>query len=388
MKRSLGLLGQGLVGVLGPGMRPQAPRNYHCRCGQPVFFRNSACLACGAALGFDPEALTLRSLLPAPQPSLWVDAANAGAHAPLLQRCANFGPGACNWLLPPGEAGAHEGLCRACRLNRTIPDLDAGDNALLWSRIEVAKRRLVSQLLALGLPVRSRVSEDLQRGVMFDFLRAAPDKPPIVTGHADGLITLDVEEADDAKRERRRDTLREPYRTLLGHLRHEIGHYYWDRLVAGSGWLEPFRARFGDETQDYAAALKRHYDAGPAADWAQRFVSAYASAHPWEDWAETWAHYLHMVDALDTALSFGLEGGDIDVDIEPYGDDALDAPGDPGARRFLSLVNGWLEITALTNELARSMGQPDLYPIVLSHHAVAKLHFVHRVIGATAGQRR
>ena len=155
MKRSLGLLGQGLVGVLGPGMRPQAPRNYRCRCGQPVFFRNSACLACGAALGFDPEALTLRSLLPAPQPSLWVDAANAGAHAPLLQRCANFGPGACNWLLPPGEAGAHEGLCRACRLNRTIPDLDAGDNALLWSRIEVAKRRLVSQLLALGLPVRS-----------------------------------------------------------------------------------------------------------------------------------------------------------------------------------------------------------------------------------------
>jgi len=386
MKRLLPLLGRGLADVLGPGMRPQAPRNYRCRCGQPVFFRNSECLACGAALGFDPEALTLRSLLPAPQPSLWVDAAAGGADAPLLQRCDNFGPAGCNWLLPPAEAAAHDGLCRACRLNRTIPDLDIGDNALLWSRIEVAKRRLVSQLLALGLPVRSRVSEDPQRGVMFDFLRAAPGEPRVVTGHADGLITLDVEEADDAAREWRRHALREPYRTLLGHLRHEIGHYYWDRLIAGSGWLAPFRARFGDERQDYAAALKRHYAAGPAADWSQRFVSAYASSHPWEDWAETWAGYLHMVDTMDTALSFGLEGGDIEIDIEPYGDDALDAPGDPDASRFLRLVNAWLEIAALMNELSRSMGQPDPCPFVLSHHAVAKLHFVHRVVGATAAQ--
>ena len=386
MKRLLPLLGRGLADVLGPGMRPQAPRNYRCRCGQPVFFRNSECLACGAALGFDPEALTLRSLLPAPQPSLWVDATAGGADAPLLQRCDNFGPAGCNWLLPPAEAAAHDGLCRACRLNRTIPDLDVGDNALLWSRIEVAKRRLVSQLLALGLPVHSRVSEDPQRGVMFDFLRAAPGEPRVVTGHADGLITLDVEEADDAAREWRRHALREPYRTLLGHLRHEIGHYYWDRLIAGSGWLAPFRARFGDERKDYAAALKRHYAAGPAADWSQRFVSAYASSHPWEDWAETWAGYLHMVDTMDTALSFGLEGGDIEIDIEPYGDDALDAPGDPDASRFLRLVNAWLELAALMNELSRSMGQPDPCPFVLSHHAVAKLHFVHRVVGATAAQ--
>jgi hypothetical protein len=232
------------------------------------------------------------------------------------------------------------------------------------------------------------VSEDTEHGVMFDFLRAAPGAPRVVTGHAHGLVTLDVEEADDATRERLRTSLREPYRTLLGHLRHEIGHYYWDRLVAGSGWLAPFRARFGDERQDYKKALERHYREGPAADWPLRCVTAYASAHPWEDWAETWAHHLHMVDTLDTALSFGLEGGDVEIEIEPYGNDALDAPGDPGAPRFLGLVNGWLQITALMNELSRSMGQPDLYPFVLSHHAVAKLHFVHRVVNATAAQER
>jgi len=387
MKRLLSILGRGLSGVLGPGMRPQAARNYRCSCGQPVFFRNSVCLACGRELGFDPEALTLRSLAPGPQPGLW-RAANADAESgPPLQRCANYGPAGCNWLLPPAEAAGHDGLCRACRLNNTIPDLDEGDNAVLWSRVERAKRRLVSQLLALGLPVQSKVSEDPEHGVMFDFLRAAAGDPPVVTGHAGGLITLDVEEADDATRERLRNAMREPYRTLLGHLRHEIGHYYWDRLVAGSGWVEPFRARFGDERQDYAAALVRHYQAGPERDWPQRFVSAYASAHPWEDWAETWANYLHMVDTLDTALSFGLEGGDVEIEIEPYGDDALDAAGDPGAPRFLGLVNAWLQITALMNELSRSMGQPDFYPFVLSHHAVAKLHFVHRVIGATAARR-
>ena len=388
MKPLLSILGRGLSGVLGPGMRPLAARNYRCRCGQPVFFRNSVCLVCSSELGFDPEALTLRSRMPGPRPGSWRATDDVGEVGPPLQRCANFGPAGCNWLLPPDQAPAHEGLCRACRLNRTIPDLDGGDNALLWSRVERAKRHLVSQLLALGLPVRSKVSEDPERGVMFDFLPGTPGDTAVVTGHAGGLITLDIGEADDATREQLRSALREPYRTLLGHLRHEIGHYYWDRLVAGSGWLRPFRARFGDERQDYPAALKRHYQAGPAEDWQQRCVSAYASAHPWEDWAETWANYLHMVDTLDTALSFGLEGGDVEIQIEPYGADALDAPGDPGAPRFLGLVNAWLQITALMNELSRSMGQPDLCPLVLSHHAVAKLHFVHRVVSASAALHR
>lgn len=388
LQRVAGLFeAMGALGGLGRGQRPIATRRYQCTCGQPIFFGNSRCLACGRELGFEPGALTMLALEPGPSP--W-------------RRCANAARCGCNWLLPAAEGPRHEGLCRACRLNRTIPDLDEGDNAALWGRIEVAKRRLVSQLLALGLPVRSRVTEDPQRGVMFDFLRRAPGGPPVTTGHAGGLVTLDIEEADDATRERLRDALAEPYRTLLGHLRHEIGHYYWQRLVAGDGgapagraedagrrggWLQPFRVRFGDERADYAAALARHYREGPAPDWAGRCVSAYASSHPWEDWAETFAHYLHMLDTLDTALSFGLEADEVDTGFTPYGPEALDAPGDPGAERFLGFVNAWLSISALMNELARSMGQPDFYPFVLSAPAVAKLHLVHRIVATESAAR-
>ncbi|MBI5719939.1 MAG: putative zinc-binding metallopeptidase [Burkholderiales bacterium] len=378
LQRFAGLFG--VLGTPGRGKRPLALRRYQCRCGHPIFFGNSRCLACGRELGFEPGALTMLAL-------------EAGQTR--WQRCANAALCGCNWLVAPDEAPRHEGLCRACRLNRTIPDLDEGDNALLWSRIEVAKRRLVSQLLALGLPVRSRVTEDTERGVMFDFLKRAPGGPPVSTGHAGGLITLDLDEADDATRARLRDALAEPYRTLLGHLRHEIGHYYWQRLVAADGagtgageaaggWLQPFRVRFGDERVNYAEALERHYREGPPADWAGRCVSAYAASHPWEDWAETFAHYLHMVDTLDTALSFGLEAEEVETGFSPYGAEALDAPGDPEAERFLGFVNAWLPISALMNELARSMGQPDFYPFVLSAPAVAKLHLVHRIVAHEA----
>ncbi|MBL8330660.1 MAG: putative zinc-binding metallopeptidase [Rubrivivax sp.] len=345
--------------------RPQAARSWRCRCGAQVFFGNSQCLACGTPLGFDPASLALRPL-PLPGPD--------GAPQ---QRCVNFTAVGCNWLLPAREAARQGGLCRACRLNRTLPDLAQDDNREAWRAIETAKRRLVSQLLALGLPVHSRLTEDPARGLMFDFLRPLPGAA-VLTGHAGGLITLNVEEADDARREQIRRALREPYRTLLGHLRHEIGHYYWDRLVAGSGWLPLFRQRFGDERESYAAALQRHYQHGPRADWSQSFISAYASTHPWEDWAESFAHYLHLIDTVDTALSYGLSADDVDMAIQPFGRDALDNEAD--APRFLRLLNGWLELTAVLNELSRSMGQPDFYPFVLSRAAVAKLHLVHRVV--------
>jgi hypothetical protein len=340
---------------------PQTPRSWRCLCGAQLYFRNSRCLACSRELGYDPQRLALVNV----------------QQAPGLQRCANLPRMGCNWLLPASEAALHEGLCRSCRLNRTVPNWDEPANALAWGRIELAKRRLVSQLLALGLPVRSRVSEDPQQGLMFDFLQALPDQP-VTTGHAQGLITLNVEEADDARREQIRQALREPYRTVLGHLRHEIGHYYWDRLVRDTPWLARVRARFGDERADYGEALKRHYANGPAADWPQRCISAYASSHPWEDWAETFAHYLHMIDTVDTALSFGLTADDVEFSIQPFGLDALDA--DDDARRFLRLISGWLELVAVLNELSRSMGQPDFYPFVIGREAVAKLHLVHRII--------
>jgi len=371
---------------------PASPPAWRCVCGRRVYFRNDRCLACGRALGFDPLAGAVLALAPAdplprePAPT-WRDARPDHAAATYL-RCANAAsPAACNWLVPTSErngAGQRPLYCRACRLNRTIPDLGHAGQADAWARIEAAKRRLVAQLLALGLPVASRLpgagGENPRRGLAFDFLAESPGGAEVLTGHANGLITLDLEEADDAARERLRAQLHEPYRTLLGHLRHEVGHYYWDRLVAGSAWHEPFRQLFGDERADYRSALQRHYAQGPRPDWAQWHVSAYAASHPWEDWAETWAHYLHLHDTLETARRFDLDADDIEMEIRPYGEDALTAPD----AACLAAVNAWAELTALLNELSRSMGQSDFYPFTPSAAAVRKLHFVHRVVSAAA----
>jgi hypothetical protein len=325
-------------------------------------------------LGFVPATLALV----ATDPDATSGTVIAAGHEPRYRYCGNReSPALCNWLI---EADDPSSLCRACRLNRTIPNLDDADNQRYWAAIELAKRRLVSQLLMLGLPVKSRVEEDAERGLMFDFLRSPAEGPAVMTGHADGLITLNVEEADDSRREKIRHAMREPYRTLLGHFRHEVGHYYWDRLVAGSSWHEPYRELFGDERADYAAALKANYENGPPADWANRYISSYASTHPWEDWAETWAHYLHLVDSLDTALGFGLAADDVEAEVEPFALADLYAPDHPDAPQVLSLVNSWLELTTVLNELARSMGQPDFYPFVMSRPVVRKLHFIHLVV--------
>jgi hypothetical protein len=271
-------------------------------------------------------------------------------------------------------------LCISCRLNRTIPDLGDPDNCRYWRAIENAKRRLVAQLLSLGLLVRSKVEEDPERGVMFDFLRSPPEGPRVMTSHGNGLITLNVEEADDSVRERARHEMNEPYRTLLGHFRHEIGHYYWDRLVAGTPWHEKFRELFGDERADYGAALRANYEQGPPPDWANRFISSYASVHPWEDWAECWAHYMHLVDSLDTAMGFGLKGDDAEMELDHYKLEDLYDPTDYDAPRCLSLVNAWLELVTVLNELARSMGQQDFYPFVMSRPVLRKLHFIQLVV--------
>ena len=206
---------------------------YRCQCGRAIFFRNSLCLGCKSALGYEPEVAQVRAIEPVPDSDTW-RLNGQEKNAPLWRRCKNFdSPAGCNWLVPADE---EEPLCRSCRLNRTIPNLDDADNCRWWRLIENAKRLLVAQLLGLGLPVKSKVSEDPERGVMFDFVRSPEKGPRILTGHANGLITLNVEEADDSKREKTRHEMREPYRTLLGHFRHEIGHYYWDRLVAGTPW--------------------------------------------------------------------------------------------------------------------------------------------------------
>src|SRR5262249_17798301 len=156
-------------------------------------------------------------------------------------------------------------------------------------------------------------------GLAFDLLRSPSGGPRGVTGHNHGVITLNLEEAEDPAREQIRVAMHEEYRTLLGHLRHETGHYYWDRLIGGTGRIEEFRRIFADERQDYATALENHYQKGPPATWRDGYVSAYAAAHPWEDWAETWAHYLHMLDTLECALGFGLDPeSSIEMHLEPF----------------------------------------------------------------------
>ncbi|RZJ09952.1 MAG: hypothetical protein EOO54_21840 [Haliea sp.] len=304
--------------------------------------------------------------------------------APAYKRCGNLQtPAACNWLVPYDEMNPAPLLCRACRLNRTIPDLNDPahpDNGVLWGKVELAKRRLISALLSMGLPVASRITEDTGRGMMFDILRSPDNGPHVMTGHNTGLITLNLQEADDAVREAVRTAMREPYRTLLGHFRHEVGHYYWDRLVWGTDWMDGFHELFGDEQQDYNESLKRNYEQGPPPQWWLHHVSAYASMHPWEDWAECWAHYLHMRDTIDTALSFGLAADSSQLEFTPFTLDALYKPDHPDAQRFLDFLNDWTQLTTMLNEMSRSMGQPDFYPFVMPHEVVAKLHFIHLLV--------
>tara|TARA_R110002110_G_scaffold413729_1_gene641645 strand:- start:139246 stop:140391 length:1146 start_codon:yes stop_codon:yes gene_type:complete len=354
-------------------------RGFHCACGKPVFFRNSHCLACKAPLGYEPLQGSVRTLQADETDGLWQLVGDDDEQS--YRRCANFPSAAgCNWLIPADQDAT---LCIACRLNRKLPDLSDPENQGHWRQIENAKRRLVSQLLALNLPVESK-DENPEQGLAFDILRATEDGKRVMTGHANGLITLNAEEANDAKREEIRAAMNEPYRTLLGHFRHEIGHYYWDRLIWNTQWLEPCRALFGDERADYAQALQNNYEEGPPADWPQRFISSYASSHPWEDWAETWAHYLHIIDSLDTAMAHGLDGADLEMEADPFTrEDLYDAEA-PGADRFLVMLNAWVELITVLNEMSRSMGQADFYPFVMPRDVFRKLHFIHLVI-STAG---
>lgn len=349
---------------------------FHCdHCQQLVFFENVSCVRCGHALAYLPDADDIASLEPADSDgNVWQ---SSGGKAYRL--CQNYRKEkVCNWALP---AESREVLCDSCRITSVIPDLGVSGNREKWYRLEAAKRRLLYSLRRLNLPLFGGNAGPAM-GLGFEFLADSPrpDGPKTLTGHRDGRITINVAEADDAEREKRRLALHEPYRTLLGHFRHEIGHYYWDRLIAGSELLEPFRGLFGDERLDYAQALQAHYDQGPPSDWQAHYVSAYAATHPWEDWAETWAHYLHITDALETAAANGLWLRPERPDEPALKPDAGLRKGRPAA--FDRLMDNWFPLTYVVNNLNRGLGIPDGYPFVLSPPAIAKLRFVHDTIAA------
>ncbi|MDT8429715.1 MAG: putative zinc-binding metallopeptidase [Pseudomonadales bacterium] len=361
----------------------------HCSCGQVVFFDNSICLRCGSALAFHPEQGRLHSLLPAEEAGRWVlyqEVNSAREVIDTYRRCANVdSPAQCNWLVT-GELdqNADSDLCLACATNVTIPDLTQSGNPDYWRLCEVAKRRLIAQLLMLNLPVKTR-QMDPDQGLGFELLRWRPGEETVVTGHKGGVITLDIAEADPAFREQIRQQMQEPYRTLLGHFRHESGHYYWDRLVRNSNWLPLYRQLFGDERRDYQKALEKHYQSGPPPDWQSHYISSYAATHPWEDWAETWAHYLHMTDTLSAAEQFGIDADGLSVQMDPFTPEQLDdcpfqIDAERGTHPFLGMVNRWVRLSSVLNMLARSMGQPDSYPFVLTLQTLRKMYLVHAVI--------
>jgi hypothetical protein len=355
-------------------------KTFHCDgCGSLVFFENIKCLKCGDVLGFLPGPTELEAIA-ANEDGTW-RALGANQNGKRFHLCENSRQhGVCNWMIDDGDQNP---FCLACRLNIVIPDLSVAGNLERWGKLERAKRRIVYTILRLGLPTEGLPAEN-RPALRFKFVGDTPDAK-VLTGHADGLITINIAEADDDERERRRVNLHEPYRTLTGHLRHEVAHYYWDRLVARSEWLNGFRKFFGDETADYGAALQRYYAQGAPADWQQRHVSAYASAHPWEDWAETWAHYFHILDMVETAESFG-------VSLRPEHPSAPSMTAQPCNpfdvnTNFDAILENWFPLTFALNSLNRGMGLPDAYPFVLSAAAIQKLRFIHDLTLATRGQK-
>ncbi len=321
-------------------------KRFVCGCGTRVFFEDFLCVTCRRSLGFCPSRMDMIAV-PGDESEGRV-CRNRTQH------------GICNWLIPPGDDAD---LCLACRMNQVIPNLASDWNRELWTRLERAKRRMLYGVLKLGLPVGGSPERP---GLAFEFKEDQRDNPLVeeafvMIGHRAGLITINIHEADDSKRHAVREAMRERYRTLLGHFRHESGHYFWDLLTKGAE--DEYRAVFGDERGDYDRALRHYYEAGPPPDWADTHVSAYASAHPLEDWAETWAHYLHIVDGLETAAENALGPA-------------------PAGRSWDERVAAWMEIAVEINELNRSLGTPDPYPFVLTSAVRDKLAFIHRRLEA------
>jgi hypothetical protein len=353
-------------------------RIFHCdHCGKPIFFENTICGNCGHKLAYMPDLKLVASL----DVTSKSDSVGPLYTTPVRQSegltyrlCSNYTThNACNWAVPSGDTNA---LCMSCRLTQVIPDISMPKNLAAWYRVEVAKRRVVYSLMEHELPVRNRF-EDPVGGLAFYFKADPAGGPRVLTGHNDGVITLNIDEADDVEREKRRVSMHEPYRTLLGHFRHEIGHYYWERLIKKSHRLQACRDLFGDERADYNTSLKLHYEKGPCPNWNEQFLSAYASVHPWEDWAETWAHYLHMTDTLETAAACGMS-------LQPNRNDEPvmeKQPLKPAHRQlFDEIISNWFPLTYALNCLNRGMGLADAYPFVLPQPAIDKLRFVHDTI--------
>lgn len=335
-------------------------------CHHPLYFESRKCENCGHLSGYRDSDRTMLTFDPSKEKLI------SDREQIRYRYCQNQQHDVCNWLVEEDESGEY---CRACQLNRTVPNLSDPQNFEGWRNLEVAKHRLVYQLQKIGLALPSKMTED--DGLCFDFV-AKQNNPNLMTGHASGVITILLREADSVLREQARKQMLEPYRTLIGHLRHEVGHYFWERLVMGKPQiLKEFRSLFGDESINYAEALQSYYKEGAPEDWQTYFISKYATAHPWEDWAETWAHYLHIMDMVETAHFFKLkvdpkemtEDMHTKVSFDPY-----------TVRNFDKIVQKCVPLSFAVNSINRAMGIPDVYPFVISPAVVSKMKFIHRLL--------
>lgn len=340
-------------------------KRFFCSCGAEIFFDNTICIHCGRLVGVDAEGSDMFTLKPK---SGGMVAATIGFNTRYYRFCEHRSSDSlgCNLLIRDDDPSTQ---CVSCRLTRTIPDQSIPRNLIRWRVLESAKRRMVFNLYKNRLRYENRY-QNPANGLCFDFLEDRRSNPNVLdemiyTGHNNGVITINAAEADPQYRVSVREEMNERYRTTLGHFRHEIGHYFWMRLVQGTKWEWSFRQLFGDHTQDYDKALKKYYAEGPSPDWQEDHISAYASMHPLEDWAETWAHYLHMNDTLETAVAFNM----LNVNMED--------------KDFNTVLKKWVELTIIMNALNRSVGKPDAYPFVLSKTVYRKLEFVRDVVVAS-----
>ncbi len=336
------------------------------RCSSILLLESLSCPACGREVAFEPAALTMRA----------VDDDGSVPGDDSLSCCANRVWG-CNWLVPQEAESAR---CVACRLIRRRPD---ADDTLAMEKLAAAsqvERRLLVQLAELRLPVEPWFRTE--GGLAFDLLSSRSGQGPVTIGHAGGVVTIDLAETLDDHREALRVRLGEAYRTMLGHFRHEIGHYYEWKLVEQGPLIEEARALFGDERQSYADALARHYRYGSPDNWEETFISEYATMHPWEDFAECFAHYLHISDVMSTAAVGGMTlrpepiAGRQDAAVVPrasYPEDGFD-----------DMMDDWHWVSLLFNRVNRAMGKDDLYPFDIVEPVRRKLAFVHRVVRGSA----
>lgn len=339
-------------------------KTFQCgNCNFLLFFENHECENCGHLCGYledERVMLTFNSS----SPTLISDRKNTA-----YKYCKNKEYEVCNWVLDINDP---EHYCKACKLNRTIPNLTDDENFDRWKNLEVAKHRLIYQLQKIGLVLKSKSHHD--DGLAFDFIEKE-ENSAIMTGHANGIITILLREADAVHREYMKKKLREPYRTLIGHLRHESGHYFWEKLISNDkDNLKEFRTIFGNEELNYADALQTYYEKGPPLDWQKSFISKYATAHPWEDWAETWAHFLHVMDMVETAHFFGLniKSGQLSNAVESF---------DPyTVKDFNTIVQTSIPLSFAVNGVNRSMGIPDAYPFMINQEIIKKMDYIHHLL--------